>query len=59
MSDPKRDEILEKIAKGCLGVSLELTRSDMRKTVSLVDLKQALQVAYKYGQESRDDSGKT
>ena len=53
MSDQVRDDILEKIAKGCLGVDLRKWGSHT-KPLLMIDLKAALQMAYKYGKESNE-----
>ncbi len=45
-----RDEKLEEIALGCLGTSLQLDLTSHLKSYRLVDIKQALQMAYLAGQ---------
>lgn len=53
MSDKGRDEKLEEIAQGVLDVpSLTYSNPFTMARVEVVNLKQALQLAYKYGQDS-------
>lgn len=53
-SKPTRDETLEVIARDMLDVpTLTLTNPFTEARVKLVDLKQALQLAYKAGQDSK------
>jgi hypothetical protein len=51
---PTRDQKLEEIARGCLCLqTLTLDESDAEIRMRVVDLKQALQLAYKAGQDSK------
>ena len=54
VNKPTRDQKLEEIARGCLCFqTLTLDGSDATLSVKVVDLKQALQLAYKAGQDSK------
>lgn len=53
MSDKVRDDKLEQIATNCLGIEGLTLQPDMVEvTACLVDVKTALQLAYKFGQDS-------
>jgi len=57
MNDKVRDDKLEQIARNCLGIdNLDLQPDMVEVTACLVDIKTALQLAYKFGQDSKEKS---